>query len=565
MLVELRIKNFAIIDELHCSFGPGLNVISGETGAGKSILIGAVGLLLGERASPDIIRTSEETAVVEALFQPDETDRLEETLADMGLEGEDGLLLRRVVTRSGKNRVYVNGSPATLGMMARLSEALINICGQHEHQLLLQAENHLDILDDFGGLGPSRSAYERLFGEYGELKARVRELSERKREGHEREDLLRYQLQEIEAAATAVGEDERLLAEKKVLANVQKLRESAQRAYDTLYGREGSVLAELRQVLTDVREIAQLDAGFALSEKDVEAIYYQAEDWALTLREYSRRLSFEPERAAAVDERLEVLARLKRKYGGSLNAVLDRAEAMRTELAVRAHIDEDLEAAEADLKAVRTRLIGEAESLSGQRKAAAAVLERAVETELRTLRMPDVLFSVAFHGGGDGAEGPALNARGMDEAEFFLSTNVGEELKPLHRIASGGELSRIILALKKVLARTGSVATIVFDEVDSGIGGATAEVVGERLRDVARHHQVLCITHLPQIACFGDRHYRVAKSVVGERTTSQVEVLSETGRLEEIARMLGGVDVTDRTRAHAREMLARSKAVSGRP
>ncbi len=565
MLVELRIKNFAIIDELHCRFGPGLNVISGETGAGKSILIGAVGLLLGERASPDIIRTSEETAVVEALFQTDETDRLEEALADMGLEGEDGLLLRRVVTRSGKNRVYVNGSPATLGMMARLSEALINICGQHEHQLLLRAENHLDILDDFGGLGPPRRAYERLFGEYGELNARVRELSERKREGREREELLRYQLQEIEAAAPAAGEDERLLAEKKVLANVQKLQESAQRAYDTLYGREGSVLSELRQVLTDVREIGQLDAGFALSEKDVEAIYYQAEDWALTLREYARRLSFEPERAAAVDERLEVLARLKRKYGGSLNVVLDRAEAMRTELAVGAHIDEDLDAAEAGLKAAHTRLIAQAETLSGQRKAAAAVLERAVEKELRTLRMPDVRFSVAFRAGADGAEGPALNARGMDEAEFFLSTNIGEELKPLHRIASGGELSRIILALKKVLARTGSVATIVFDEVDSGIGGATAEVVGERLRDVARHHQVLCITHLPQIACFGDRHYRVAKSVVGERTTSQVEVLSETGRLEEIARMLGGVDVTDRTRAHAREMLARSRAVSGRP
>lgn len=565
MLVELRIKNFAIIDELHCGFGPGLNVISGETGAGKSILIGAVGLLLGERASPDIIRTSEENAVVEALFQTDETDRLRETLADMGLEGEDGLLLRRVVSRSGKNRVYVNGSPATLGMMARLSEALINICGQHEHQLLLQAENHLDILDDFGGLGPARRLYERLFGEYEGLKARVRELSERKREGHEREDLLRYQLQEIEAAATTVGEDERLLAEKKVLANVQKLQESARRAYDTLYGREGSVLAELRQVLTDVREIARLDASLALNEKDVEAIYYQAEDWALTLREYSRRLPVEPERAVTVDERLEVLARLKRKYGGSLAVVLDGAEAMRTELTGRAHIDEDLDAAEADLEAARARLFGEAEILSGQRKAAAAVLERAVETELRTLRMPDVRFSVAFRGSGEGVAGPTLNARGMDDAEFFLSTNVGEELKPLHRIASGGELSRIILALKKVLARTGSVATIVFDEVDSGIGGATAEVVGERLRDVARHHQVLCITHLPQIACFGDRHYRVAKSVIGERTTSQVEVLSEAGRLEEIARMLGGVDVTDRTRAHAREMLVRSKGVSGRP
>lgn len=560
MLVELRIKNFAIIDELHCTFGPGLNIISGETGAGKSILIGAIGLLQGERASPDMIRTSEESAVVEALFQPRDRDRLRERLEGLGLEGDGDLLLKRVVSRSGKNRVYINGGPATLGMMAQLSEHLINLCGQHEHQLLLQADNHLDILDEFGGLSEQRRDYERLLAEYEARAARQRALADQKLKGREREALLRDQLREIEATAPLPGEDERLLEERKVLAHVRTLQECAERAYDTLYGREGAILEELRQVRADIREIGRIDAGFALNERDIEACYYQVEDWAFTLRDYSRRLIFEPDRAAAVDERLEGLARLKRKYGGTLNRVLEQAEAMRIELASRAGIDEDLAAAEAARAEARSRLIEAARRLSQARREAAAVLERAVEDELATLRMAEVRFRVHFQDAGSDAEGPVLNARGMDGVEFHLSTNIGEDLKPLHRIASGGELSRIVLALKKVLARTGSVATIVFDEVDSGIGGATAEVVGEKLRDVARYHQVLCITHLPQIACFGDRHYRVAKAVLGERTTSTVETLSEAERLDEIARMLGGVDVTERTRDHAREMLGRAKA-----
>jgi len=556
MLRELRIKNFAIIDELGISFGPGLNVMSGETGAGKSIIIGALHLLLGDRASPDQIRTSEDAAEVEALFGISGQDALKEKLAEMGLESGDELVIRRTVTRGGRSRVYVNGNQATLNLLASLSGSLVNICSQHEHQIILNADHHIDILDEFGGLLAERRAYTELFAEYQAMTARLEELRSLNRRKIEREDFLRFQLGEIRDAGIRPGEDADLAEEKKILSNARKLADLAAKAYDSLYGREGSVLGELKTALHDVREIRKIDSSLGVSPEDMDSLFFHLEDAALALRDYMNRITVDPERLSEIEERLEQLHRLKRKYGGTLEGVLKAAADMEKELEHITSIDDEISRLSGESASRKTVLLERAAHLSDGRRRAAEDLRKAIEMEIKALRMPEARFEVFFADPQlDDTGNPILTARGIDTVEFFLTTNVGEALKPLNRIASGGELSRIILALKKALARTGSVGTIVFDEVDSGIGGAVAEVVGRKLKEVSGHHQVICITHLPQIASFGDCHFLVSKAVTGDRTNSSVRLLSEKERLDEIARMLGGVEVTEKTREHAREML----------
>ena len=559
MLTELSIRNFAIIDEMTVSFTDGLNVITGETGAGKSIIIGAVSLLLGERASADMIRSFEESATVEALFDIGEKEDLKKKIREMGFHVGKELILKRIVTRTGKNRVYIDGQLATLGMLSAISESLINICGQHEHQVILNADNHIDILDEFGDLRPLRLEYADMYGQYLSLKEKIREFLSVKKTRGEREDLLLFQFKEIDDAGIRTGEDAALLEEKKVLNNVQRLMDYATSAHDVLYGRADSVLGELRGAIANIREIRKIDSGLRLADGDLDNIYYQLEEVALTLRDYMKSLSYDPARLEVIDDRLELLARLKRKHGRSLEDVLQKRAQIEEELKAISSIDDEIERMSKELEELSPRLLEKARDLSKRRREAASVLKNAIEGEIHSLRMENASFEVTFKAPDD-RQGPALfNSRGIDDVEFFLATNVGESLKPLNRIASGGELSRIMLALKNVLAKTGSVGTIIFDEVDSGIGGATAEDVGKKLKGVAKHHQILCITHLPQIACFGDRHYRVVKTISGERTIASVDALSDKDRLDEIARMLGGTELTKKTREHAREMLELSR------
>jgi DNA repair protein RecN (Recombination protein N) len=571
MLTELSIRNFAIIDELKVSFAEGLNVLTGETGAGKSIIIGAVSLLLGDRASSDMIRSFEDSAVVEALFDVGGKKNLSDRIREMGFHGGEDLVLKRVVSRSGKNRVYINGQLATLGMLSDLSESLINICGQHEHQVILNAANHIEILDEFGGLLTLRAEYREHYDQYQSLNDKIRNLLTTKKNRGEKEDLLRFQKNELDEAEVYIGEDIALLEQKKILSNVRKLMEFAGRAHEALYGRTDSILEELRGAITNVREIKKIDQGLKLHEQELDAVYYQLEEAARTINDYNRNLSYDPARLEAIEDRLELLGRLKRKYGRTLEDVVKKREEIEEELRTISSVDEEIEQVSKTTELQRSKMLEKAKQLSQKRQEAASILKGAVEDEIHTLRMEKSVFDVVFRDASCGnmlqnTEGNAtcprnecINARGIDDVEFYLATNVGEALKPLNRIASGGELSRIILAMKKVLAKTGSVGTIIFDEVDSGIGGATAEDVGRKLKDVSKHHQILCITHLPQIASFGDRHYRVVKAVSDERTVTSVDVLSSEERLDEIARMLGGAEMTKKTREHAREMLVRSQ------
>jgi len=559
MLHELSITNFAIIDELHISFDEGLNIISGETGAGKSILIGAVSLLLGDRAAAEMIRTQTDTATVEALFHIENNRTLREKLAAMGFSADGELVIRRVISRTGKNRAQINGQMATLANLAAISESLINICGQHEHQVILCAENHIDILDEFGGCLDARARYENVYSRYQQIGDRMEKLEDLRRHRADKIDLIRFQLQEIKDIHPRADEDVLLADEKKVLLNVQKLADWAGRAHALLYAENGCISDQLKEVLSSIREIRKLDSGLHVSLSELEGSYAVLQEAALALRDYTKKLIFDPERLAAIDERLDMINRLKRKHGGTLDALLIRKQEMEEELQRVSGVEEELEKLTKEKDAIAKDLREKALALSAQRSQAAVLLKEAVDAEIHDLNMPHASFFVQFLRRcpeADDAYGP----KGGDDMEFYLAANAGEDPKPLNKIASGGELSRIVLALKNVLSQTGSVATVVFDEVDSGIGGATAEIVGRKLKEVSAHHQVICITHLPQIASFGGRHLRVTKQVADGRTATAVEKIDDEQKIEEISRMLGGVDVTETARDHARTMLAAAGA-----
>ncbi len=556
MLKELGITNFAIIDRLNLSLHDGLNVISGETGAGKSILIGAIGLLLGERASSDLIRSDEDSAVVEAVFDIGVFKNLKARLQEMGFRPGRELVVKRVVSRSGKNRVYVDGNLATGAMLGEISEALVNICSQHEHQVLLNPDSHIDILDEFGNLGKQQGAYTALHEEYLRLKAKRDDLAAKNRNRADREEFLRFQVSEIGKAALKPGEDASLQEEKKVLSNAAKLTELAHESYEILYGQEEPVLGQLNRVTGHIREIRRIDPNFTVSDEELKSLAIQLEDAARGLRDYLGKIPSNPAKLEEIDDRLELIGKLKKKYGGSVESVLKAGEDLKAELEGLSSAAGEIKILEEELEKKKADLLEKAGMLSSERRRVAETMEKSIEKEIHDLMMEKARFKVVFIEPALDDDGSALfHSKGIDQLEFYLSTNVGEQLKPLNRIASGGALSRIVLAMKKVLARAGSVGTVIFDEVDSGIGGATAEIVGRKLRDIARNHQVICITHLPQIASFGGTHYQVIKRVSDGRTRTEVKTLTEDERLEEITRMLGGVEISDKTRAAAKEML----------
>lgn len=556
MLQELRIKNFAIIDELNLSFSKGLNILTGETGAGKSIILNAVHLLLGDKATEELVRSSEEEASVEALFDisgnREVKGRVEEKVPELHSVEEDSLLIRRVISRSGRGKTLIDGNLATLGMLSEIGEKLLSIYGQHEHQSLQRVDTHIDILDELGGLFELRGEFQEQFEKFFSLSQEVKKIQEEKEKRAKERELMSFQLNEIETSGIQTGEEEALKEERRILTHAKKLVEFSNVSEEILYAEEGSALERIQSTLKQGREMVAIDPSLSEPLKTLENASIQLEEAALALRDYSRRIEVSPMRLEEVENRLEEVDRLERKYGPTVEDVLLFKKKVEETLKSFTSNEERLFQLEGILDSFQGEVIALARRLSWERNKVASELKKSVEKELGSLGMKKSTFEVLI-------EDIPISPKGMDQVEFLISPNVGEEVKPLAKIASGGELSRIMLAMKKILAKVGGRQVLIFDEVDSGIGGAIAEVVGRKLKELSRHHQVVCVTHLPQIACFADTHHSVRKEVRGGRTVTLVDRLEKEAIVDEIARMLGGVKVTEKTRAHAKEMIENAK------
>jgi DNA repair protein RecN (Recombination protein N) len=555
MLKLLRISNIALVSSAELEFGAGLTLLTGETGAGKSILIDALGLLLGGRAHADLVRTGEGQAVVEAVFLPADAAAI---LEPHGLPHYgDEVVLRREVNPSSRGRASVNGALVPVGLLRELAPRLAAIHGQHDQQGLLDPGTHLAVLDRHADLVQAVSQVGERFAALREVERRLELLRSDRREQERRRESLEYQASEIEKAELRPGEEEELRREKGLQAHAGRLKTLAAESYGLLYEDEESVLDRLGQVFKRLEELVDLDPAWDRFVRGRSEILGPIEDLSLSLRDYGDQLEASPERLDEIETRLALIERLKRKYGESVEEVLAFGAACRSELGGAASLEEQEQELEQQRAELARGYLEAAIALSRRRRGAAAGFEKQVLSELRPLAMGRARFRVGFSPATlTGEPDPASwSDTGVDTAEFQLSANPGEELKPLARIASGGELSRILLALKSVASLDAEGLTLVFDEVDAGIGGAVAEAVGRKLRSMASRHQVLCVTHLPQIASLADHHYVVRKRVDAGRTRTSVQALEAEQRVDEVARMLGGESVTEAALQHAREMV----------
>lgn len=555
MLVEIRVRNFAVIDAVTTTFGPGLNVLTGETGAGKSMLLDAILLIRGARAQTDVIRTDTETATVEAVFEVAPRGPVAAVLDEAGLGLDQGqLVVRRELARSGRHRAFVNDSTVTVGLLERLGDHLVEIHGQHEHQRLLEPARQLDLLDRFAD---AEEMCDRVGGLFTKHRAAGVELARARvaeRDRAQREDLLRLQVSELDAARLQVGEEEELRVERRRLQHAERLSAGLAEAGGLLNDDDSSAMSRLQRAARVLRDLARLDPAFGVPADSVDGAGALVEDAVAAIRSLRESLTMTPGRLEAIDERLDALTRLKRKYGDTEPAMLAfRAEAARELESLGRH---ELLLAEQErmLGELETELSRTAHELSKRRREAAERLAGQAARELSQLGMERARFEIVV----TSAPLSEIGARGLDRVEFRLSTNAGEDVRPLARIVSGGELSRTMLALKAILARADRVPTMIFDEVDSGIGGRVAAVVAQKLAAAAEGHQVLCVTHLAPIAARAAHHVRVSKSVRGGRTRVSAELVTGDARVEEIARMVAGDRVTETARGHARELLGRT-------
>ncbi|MBI2835321.1 MAG: DNA repair protein RecN [Acidobacteria bacterium] len=536
MIRYLGIQRLAVIDAIEVNFEPGLNILTGETGAGKSILVGAIGLLMGDRASADLIRTGETDAVIQAVFETS--------------DGRESIV-RREISSQGRSRAFIDGALVTTNALKDLAATLVEIHGQHDHQILLDPAAHLDLLDEFGKLAEQRAETTARFEALRRARTELDRVQMDDRERRARLELLDFQVREIERVNPGATEDEELATIRRVLANAERLQRLSVESYSALYEGDQAVLANLSGVWRRLSELATLDPSFALHLESRDAIKSQLEDLAYSLRQYSGALDASPERLQQVEDRLAAIERLKRKYGPTLADLRAHLADMKAEVQALQTSTEREGELQRIYDGARADFMTVARQLAESRRRAGRTLARGLESMLAELAMERARCEVRFS-----AELPdaGWSERGVDAAEFYLSPNPGEELRPLARIASGGELSRVMLALRALTAEGSRAKTLIFDEVDAGIGGHVADVVGQRLRDLGRRFQVLCITHLPQIAVYGSTHLAIAKAIRGRRTVTHVAKLDGTTRVDEIGRMIGG-ELSDQVRATAKEML----------
>jgi DNA repair protein RecN (Recombination protein N) len=561
MLRTLRVSDLAIIDEIELVFEPGFNVLTGETGAGKSILLHALDVTLGGRPDADLVRSGADEAVVEALFVSVPASAWG-TLDDAGIRRGDGdeVVIRRVIAAGGRSRAYVNGALANLALLRDLAPHLVRVYGQDEHQALRRVEGHREMLDAMGGLGTTVEEMRRRHGRWTTAKQAVEERRAVQQASVERAELLRFQLDELMGVGLQPGEEETLGAERVRLQHAEKLCTLVNSAEASVYSGDSAAVETIGRALTIIREAERIDDGLAGPRVLLESALAELEEASGALSRYARTLRPDPARLDAIDERLAELARLKRKYGGTVEDLIARRDELRRDLDAAEHGDQVLQRLVADLETAEKEAVTWAKRLAVERRRVAHSLERSVATELHALALEGARLQVRF---AEGDERP-LTATGWDDVEFYLAANPGEELRPLARVASGGELSRIMLALKTLTVAEDKSAALIFDEVDAGVGGAVAEVIGRKLRQLGARRQVLSVTHLPVIAAFAEHHIGVTKHVQAGRTVSSARPLSSTERVVELARMLGG-QLTREAREHAEQLLRLSATKGQRP
>ncbi|SDZ03602.1 DNA repair protein RecN [Thermoactinomyces sp. DSM 45892] len=555
MIRQLSIRHFAIIEELHIDFSHGFHALTGETGAGKSILIDALGLVVGGRASADFVRHGKEKAEIEAVFDCEPNEQLSTLFEEQGLELEEGSLwIRREVLANGKSSCRVNGRLVTLGILKQIGTHLINIHGQHESQKLNQIDMHLEWIDQYGGteLLTIRTDYQENYEKYTQIERKLAKLNQDERELVQRIDLLEYQLQEIQDTQLVLGEDEELETECRKLANTEKLMAHVNRSYQCLYGEQRG-LDFLHQASSELASVADLDPKLQVLQEQLLSVTDHLDDIIRDVSHYQDTLYFDPKRLAEAQERAHHIRQLKRKYGETIPDILKYQEMISSELSELLDRDMRRDDLEKSRDQYKERLAVLASHITHLRKKAARNLEVEMERELADLHMGTTLFRVHFHDGDDSQK--RLTRTGQDEVEFQIAPNLGEPLRPLAKVASGGEMSRIMLALTCIFADITQVDTLIFDEVDTGVSGRAAQAIAEKIAYIARRCQVLCVTHLPQVACMADDHYGISKQSSDSVTRTKVDRLDHSARVLELARMLGGAEVTNKTKDHATEMI----------
>ena len=550
MLQFLNISNIALIDELQVEFEPGLNLLTGETGSGKSIIVDALGVLIGGRFTSDLLKSGAERGSIEGLFVVGPNPQLERLLEDAGVSGSEEIIIRRELSATGRNKIFINNQLATHSLLRELREFLVDIHGQGDQQTLFNPQTHLELLDSFAISNGLRDEVAEAYRTWTSVQRELDALRRDDSEKFQLVDTLKFQIEELERAQLVIGEDERLEEERRRLANVEKLTALCQASYGRIYEDDSAAIGRLRQTLKDVTELAEYDSTFRDYLEGLENARLVLEDLSFSLREFADKLEFSPARLAEVEDRLAELSRLKRKYGGSTESALEHLARSQDRLRQIETSDEREQQLSAEVEAARTRYLERAGKLHRERLRAAKKFERTVENCIGELAMDHASFQIQISDVGDSA-----SPKGTDHIEFYFSANAGEDLKPLARVASGGEASRLMLVLKTVANATEFPRTIVFDEIDSGIGGRVSEAVGIKLRTLSQTNQVLCVTHQPQIARFADSHLAVQKAVIDGRTQVALSKLNRAGRIEELARMLTGAEITDTARRHARELL----------
>lgn len=566
MLEVLSIKNFAIIESISLTFDKGLTVLTGETGAGKSIIIDAIGLLVGARGSAEYVRYGAEKAEIEGQFRLESMDHpCHQKCAQIGIDtADDIVILRRDITANGKSVCRINGKLVTISTLREIGQTLIDIHGQHEHQELMNPDRHLPLLDQFGGdnISQALQEYEQTYKEFQQLKQKLAKLNENEQQIVHRLDLITFQLEEIKNAQLEPGEDEALQQEKIQLANYEKIFDSLQTSYNAL-SEENKGLDWIGLAVSELERIADTSEEIKNIYETIASSYYMLEEMKSELRSHLEQMEFDPERLHSVETRLNEIYYLKKKYGSTVNEILEYAAAIEDEFDTIQNKEEHIEQLEHKLRQIAEDLLVEAKHLSECRKLAAAALTEAIHQELKGLYMEKTTFHVKFQALPD--EEDTINIpffkNGIDQAHFYISTNPGEPLKPLEKVASGGELSRMMLALKSIFSKHQGVTSIIFDEVDTGVSGRVAQAIAEKMDKIATDSQVLCISHLPQVAAMADHHMFIAKEIIEERTKTSVTMLSGEERTKEIARMISGVEITEATKTHAQEMLAQAKAM----